>query len=370
VKLRFALALVLVAGCPGSREEAPRAPAPVEVALAKPARRDVAREIALPVELSAWQRVSVVAKVTGYLSEVKVDRGSRVQEADVLATISVPELEDEKEKRLAEVRVAESEVASARAERELQRILYDRAQALLPERAVTQQDVDVACARFATAAAVTSNALARADAARKSLATTETWIGYATVRAPFAGVVIQRAVHTGSFASATDRTLLFDVADDATLRAVIDVPEADALRVVPGKTRARVAIAERGAPLEAVVSRSAQALDTRTRTLRVEADLENHEHRLFPGMFGQSQLVLEVHEKALAVPAGAVARGPQGAAVFAVRSGKLVRIPVETGLEDGKVVEVVKGLDESEPVAAQAKGLADGAAAVAKGDAR
>src|SRR5262249_30760592 len=152
-------------------------------------------------------------------------------------------------------RITEAEVASARADHALQKLLFERARALVVDRAVTQQDVDVAWARLETAAAVTSHALARVDAARGSVAATETWLAYAIVHAPFDGVVVERAVHTGSFVSASERTLLFDVAEVATMRAVIDVPEVDALRVVPGKTRVRVTFAEVGAPLDAVVSR-------------------------------------------------------------------------------------------------------------------
>jgi RND family efflux transporter MFP subunit len=371
MKARIAVAgfLVALVGCPGQDQSARPAVSPKEVAMVRPARRDIARELALPVELWAWQSVAIYAKVTGYISAIEVDRGSRVKEGDVLARVSVPELEDERAKRLAEVRVADSEVSSARADHELQKLLYERVYALVADRAVTQQDVDVAFARLSTAAAVTSLALAKAEAARKNLAATDTWIGYTTVRAPFTGVVTERTVHVGALVAANERTLLFNVAEDATMRAVIDVPEVSSLEVVPG-TRVRVEIAELGKPLASTVARSAQALDPRTRTLRVEADLENREHRLFPGMFGQAVFVFEVHEKALVVPAGAVARTQQGVAVFTLKDRKLRRTPVETGFDDGKFVEVLKGLGETEPVAAEAKGLADGTAAVAKGDAR
>src|SRR5581483_770516 len=79
--LRRALAALLLApllaACPAAQEPpAPAAPPPLEVAVAKPETRDVAREIVLPVELWAWQRVTIVAKVTGYLGAVAVDRGS------------------------------------------------------------------------------------------------------------------------------------------------------------------------------------------------------------------------------------------------------------------------------------------------------
>ena len=351
---------VALAGCPESAS-GPAPPAPIEVKGVSPVRTDLAREITLPVELWAWQRVSIVAKVNGYVSNVPVDRGSVAAEGALLARISAPELEDEKRNRAALVNVAQADVASARANEDLQSVTARRYAALVADHAVSVQEVDEARARAAAATAVTAQAEAKLAAAREILASTETWLAYTTIAAPFSGVVTDRWVHPGAFVSAAERTPLFEVVDASTLRAVIDVPELEAGHVRAGKTVVRLVFAGRPAR-KGVVSRCSAALDARTRTLRIEVDVPNGGGELFPGMFGQAVLVLEVHEKALAVPSAAVARAGAEPFVFVIADGKARRKTVRVGLDDGKLAEVQDGLEPVDVVAAQALGLNDGAA--------
>jgi RND family efflux transporter MFP subunit len=362
------LASLVLAGCPASDGGGPAPARPVEVEALAPARRDVAREIALPVELWAWQRVSIVAKVTGYVAQVPVDRGSVAKEGDLLGTIYAPELEDALRKGSAEVKVAEADVTSARATLELESVTARRFASLLADRAVSVQEADEARARELVAQAAVAQAEARLASAREALATTQTWLGYTKVTAPFHGTVNDRWVHPGAFVSAAERTPLFELADASTIRAVIDVPEGDVPSVHTGETRVRVSLpALRGRPCEGVVSRSAAALDAKTRTLRIEVDLENDRGELDPGMFGQASLVLEVHKDALVVPATAIVRGSGEPSVFVVVDAgdgtghKAVRRSVRLGLEDGKVAEVLTGLEPTDQVVARGLGLVDGA---------
>ncbi|MBI3723873.1 efflux RND transporter periplasmic adaptor subunit [bacterium] len=349
-------------GGPGGEAAAQRSPPPpVETAVVKPAKHDVAREVVLPVELWAWQQVSVVAKVTGYVETVPVDRGSVVKAGDLLATVSVPELEDEKRKRAADVRVAEADVASATAEHELQVLTIQRMDKLVADNAVSVQEYDVAKAREVVSKSAIAHAEARAAAARESLRSTETWIAYATIAAPFAGVLTDRWVHPGALVSSVERTPLFHVVDIATIRAVVDVPEAEAPRVQADRTSVRVSIPEIAGVFSGTVSRSATALDPKTRTLRVEVDLKNPDRQLLPRMYGQATLVLELHKDVLTVPSTAVARSGNETVVFVVQDGKARKVPVKIGLDDGKLAEVQSGPGAEDAVAAQARGLSDGA---------
>jgi RND family efflux transporter MFP subunit len=358
------LALLLLAGCSGGSEKGREEPkkAPIDVDLVRPERRDIAREVTLPVELYPWQWVSLVAKVNGYVEKVLVDRGSRLAEGDLLATIRVPELEDEVRRQAAELKVAEAEVASTEADKKVQQLVADRAKALVPDRAMTQQDADIAEARAQVAAAAVERAKARVAAAQEALANSRTWLAYTEVRAPFAGTVTERDVHPGAFVSASERTLLFRIVDSSLIRATIDVPEADAPAVRAGETAVRVRLRELGGdPIASMITRTADALDPQTRTLRVEADLGNRGGRLVPRMYGDAVLTLERHGNALVVPQGAVVTSGRESAVLAVKDGRAKRVPVRTGLDDGKFIEILEGLDPAEPVVAQARGIADGA---------
>ncbi|HZU95126.1 MAG TPA: efflux RND transporter periplasmic adaptor subunit, partial [Planctomycetota bacterium] len=198
----------------------------------------------------------------------------------------------------------------------------------------------------------------------ESLASTDTWLAYATIAAPFSGTVTERLVHPGALVSAAERTPLFEVVDRSTLRGVVDVPEADAPHVRVGKTSVRVVIPEVGAR-PGVVSRAAAALDPKTRTLRIEVDLPN-DGALLPGMYGHATLVLERHEAALVLPRAAVI----GGAVFVVADGKVAKRVVTVGLDDGKSVEILGGIEADVAVASRAVGLQDGAAVTATEEAR
>jgi RND family efflux transporter MFP subunit len=364
----LALVLAAIAGC--AREDGRRKAgeeAPTEVAVVAPARRDVAREIPVPVEVFPWFETDIVAKVTGYVVTVSADRGSTVSEGDLLATIFVPELEAERRQREQDVKVAQADVASAEAEREVQRLIAGRTSALVLERAATQQEADIQTAKLDVVVASVARAKARVAAAEQALETTRIWLSYALVRAPFAGEVTLRAISPGSLVWANERTLLFHLIDRAVVRATIDVPEASALEVVPGETRVRMRFEELPGEFEGVVARSADALDPKTRTLRVEVDLPNAEAegRFVPRMYGDAMVVLALHRGALIVPEEAIVRAGDRAGVLVIREGRAKRIEVTLGIETREIAEVVSDLDPLEPVIARARGIREGAAVVA-----
>jgi RND family efflux transporter MFP subunit len=361
-----ALAIALtttLSACSGANEGGAEkaAAGPAAVVVTRPARRDVAREVTLPVDFHPWEEIDVVTKVTGYVDDIRVDRGSVVARGDLLATIYAPEYDDERRKRAADVGMVEAAVASREADAGLQRVVAERARALVPGNAGTQQDADIATAREAVAVSAVAQMQAELVSARASLRVAETWVAYTTLRAPFAGVISRRLVHPGALVSASERTVLFHLVDASTIRADVDVPEAEAPLVVPGSTAALVSVAEAGLPRPAVVSRSETAVDRATRTMRVEIDIENRDGRLLPGMFGTARLTLELHPGALTVPSGAVSRAGEAPAVFVVADGRAKRCPVQVGLDNGRVAEIVSGLAEEASVIAQAAGIVDGA---------
>jgi membrane fusion protein, multidrug efflux system len=333
----------------------------IEVELATAVRRDVARKIQLPVQLFPWQHTDVVAKVTGYIRSVGVDRGSHVKLGDVLATVWDPELSVELSHEQAEVAAAEKELVALTAKRDLHQVIAARYTALIPDRAATQTQADIENANYAVTVAEVEKAKATITALKERVRTTETLLGYTTVRAPFDGIVTERFVHEGTFVELGKGTLLFHMVQLNVLRATIDVPEASSPSVDAG-TQVAVQFSELGSewtPL--TVTRSAQELDVKTRTLRVEADLVNPTGRFQPGMYGQSVVTLEQRKDRVTVPAGAVLR-EGGDSVLVIQNGLATRLPVETGLIDEGSVEIRSGLDANRSVISPVRGIPEGAA--------
>jgi multidrug efflux pump subunit AcrA (membrane-fusion protein) len=117
----------------------------------------------------------------------------------------------------------------------------------------------------------------------------------------------------------------------------------------------------RGQTVAAKVTRTSWALEPRTRTLRVEIDIDNPGGTLRPGLYAHVTVVAEEHTDVLTVPATAVVREQDKSYCVAVVGGKAVRKPVQVGLSDGTWTEIVSSLDGSEMVVkAYASSLADG----------
>src|ERR1041385_2478611 len=89
------------------------ATAPPIVPVVKTARRDLASDLVLTAEFEPFQQIDVMAKVAGYVGSIKVDIGDRVREGQLLATLEIPEMEDDLTKAGAAIDQADAEIATA-----------------------------------------------------------------------------------------------------------------------------------------------------------------------------------------------------------------------------------------------------------------
>jgi HlyD family secretion protein len=303
----------------------------------------------------AYEQADLYARIPGFVKKWTADIGDRVKKGEVLAELDVPELAAELQQKKAQVVQAEVGVEQARqavqvteaaarkaqtyideANADLQRARavleraradYQRAvqlaeqggidRATLDERRRHVQEAEAgvqqAAARIETAkAGVAEGAVLRGKAqvdvqaaeaavkvAQADMQRVSALLEFAQVRAPFDGVVINRLVNTGDFVSPTPGQKMepmFTVMRIDMVRVVVEVPEANALTVVPG-ARALVRFpALEGRKIAGTVTRTAVALDPRTATLRVEIHLPNPENRLRPGMVANVELQLPAEE--------------------------------------------------------------------------
>lgn len=318
----FAVALPQSCSRSGSAPAAGSAPAlpTLELPTCSASPGTIWRWISLPAVATPWQEVTLQAKVSGYLAKIQVDRGDRVKAGDVLAEIAVPELRADLLKWEAEVELAEQD---------FQRINNAMKQA---SDLVTKQTVDAA--------------RAKRDIAKAGLENTRAKVAYAVFTAPFDGVVTDRFVDTGAFVA--DGAKLLTVVDDGTLRIRIGVPEAETSFVRKGLPLTLTADSLAGKSFEASLSRTAGALDARTRTLPVEADLKNATQALMPGMFMMARLGLEKHEQAKVIPVDALLTEKTKTSVFKLVEGRAKKTPVKTGFNDGVNVEILEGVEEKD----------------------
>jgi HlyD family secretion protein len=403
--LFVAIAALLVAGCqrtdvsPGASQQPAGTP---KVAVVKPDQRKIKHSVDQPGYVRADQESPMAAKIAGYVSKVNVDIGDRVTEGQVLAEISVPELDEEVKQKQAVARqieaageqaektvltakaqvevadalVREAEAGVARAEASWQRWSSEaeRMTSLAKKNVVDEQGRDETIHQAKAAAAWREETTAKVVSAK---AAQRRWVAelakaeidvkaeqkrlkaaeadyervkamqqYESIRAPFPAVVTRRQVDPGYLLQLGKPEYLFVVADIRKVRVAIDVPEIDSGSVKLGDPVTIQIQALGNQPIsgsDIKVTRTSHALDPQARTLRVEIDLDNKDGKYFPGAYAYVRIHIDL-APVRAVPAKALSKAGETMACFFLQDGKAVRTKVKAGRSDGEWTEVVTWL--------------------------
>lgn len=285
----------------------------LELPAAQPTTGVIYRWVAFPATLAPFQQVQLCARVAGYVKTVGADRGDAVKQGQLLAQIEVPEIEADLVKLKSEQEAADIELKRLK-----------EAQARSPD-LVLPQTVDNANARF--------------QAAKASVDRCLTLLEFAQIRAPFTGSITNRLVDPGAHVSA-GTGVLFHLSDGTKLRCQIAVTELETPLALVGKPVKLAMDAFPGRVFEAVLSRVSRALDPHTRTMLVEADVDNPGGEILPGMSGMARIGVERHDGAVLVPGAAVVMEKTSAFVFKHVEGKAVKTAVKIGFNDGSQCEV------------------------------
>jgi RND family efflux transporter MFP subunit len=302
---------------------------------------------------------------------IGVDIGTHVTQNAVLATLEVPEIQDDVTKAKAGVAAAEANVTTAKAAVQraeaganIANLSFQRIQdvASRDKGLVPRQEIDVAQARQLEAAAQLASAKSSLKAAEQSQAQAEseysraqTMMQYATIRAPFTGVVTKRYANTGSMiqagiSSQTQAMPVVRLAQNNVLRLVLPVPVSAVADIRNGQT-VDVEVASTGRTLHGKIARYADAVQTATRTMDTEVDVANPDGSLVPGMYAQVHLHLANRPAALSVPLDAVdGLGTSVQQAYAVRDGVVHLVQVKVGLQTPSRVEILSGLHAGDKV--------------------
>jgi RND family efflux transporter MFP subunit len=371
--LLAALALSLFTSCSrtdgGGQKVAAVAPdAPLPVPVAKVGRLDLANDLVLTAEFEPFQQVDLMAKVSGYVRSISVDIGDRVHAGQVLATLEIPEMEDDLRRAAASIDQAQAEIVTAadelhRAEaaHEMAHLSYSRIADVLKREPglVPQQEVDeahsrdlVAEAQVSTAKSNLKTAEQHARVSRADQGRVETLHKYLTITAPFEGVVTKRYANIGAMIQAGTSSQAMPVvqlSQNNLLRLILPVPESSVGRVRVGET-VDVRVPSLGRTFPGQVARLAEKVQPSTRTMDTEVDVQNPSLTLIPGMYAEVKLHIAESRAALAIPLDAVDRSTSSARAYLVASGVIRIVPVTLGLETDQSVEILSGLKEGDTV--------------------
>jgi len=363
------LAIPLACGSPeassAARTTAP--PVAVRVQVARAERREVTRSIRLPASVEAFEQTRLYAKVAGYLATISVDIGDHVQRDQLLAVLDIPEMRQELAVAQAQLAERRAQLGKAEAEATLQKTLAERAGALRERNAVTQTDFDKVHGKHAIAQAALQLAAAQVKSAEANLARLQSLAEYSRIKAPFDGIVTERFVDRGALIQAAtgsaNVTPIVTVARVDRVRTFVDIPEREVPFISSTNTATLAPSAFADQTFAGHVTRFAGALNPATRTMRTEVDFDNPEGRLYPGMYGNLTLALEIHPEALTLPSAAVTTQKDGKSfVYVVTDGTAHQKSVRVGVDDGVRAEILRGLDGSEECVVTGSGsIADGA---------
>lgn len=303
---------------------ADKAPEAVPVEVAKVARHAIAASYSGTAPLEARADSQVVAKTSGVALAVLAEEGQHVRAGQVLVRL---------DSARAQLQAAQSSAQMRKLEANYARSLQLSKQQLISANDIDQIKYDLENARAA-------NRLANLE------------LSYADVKAPISGVIAQRSIKAGNFVQIN--TPIFRIVDIDKLEATLNVPERELATLKAGLPVQLRVDALPGKTFRGTVDRVSPVVDAGSGTFRVICAFDNG-GVLQPGMFGRLQIDYDQRADALAIPRNALLDDESQPAVFTVRDGKAVRVPLVLGYVEGQWVEVRGGLKLGEPVVTAGK---------------
>jgi RND family efflux transporter MFP subunit len=289
--------------------------------------------LVLPGNVQALNSAPIYARTSGYVSKWLVDIGAPVKAGQLLAVIDAPEVEQQ-------LQAAQADLQTAKANENLSSTTATRWAALLKQDAVSMQESDEKTGDLAAKRAVT-------NAANANVGRLRALIGFTRIEAPFAGVVTSRSTQIGQLVTAGSAAAqpLFTVSDVSRMRIYVRVPQAYSAEVRPG-LHATLSLPEYpDRKFDAVLTRTADAVDQQSGTVLVELQAANGDGALKPGAYAQVTFPLSGASGSVEVPASAILYRSDGTLAAVVDGTGHVRLhPIKIGRDSGDTLEITAGL--------------------------
>lgn len=376
---------LLAAGCSTAAETAPdasKAAEPVAVATSAVESRSIDRYLRVTGSIVADAQAEVSAETAGRVIETPVERGSRVGQGALLVRISPSETSaqlQEAEANAAQIeaklglvagqpfdRTRVPDVMNAKASLDLADAEFKRMQTLVEQKVISQSEFDqrrtqleAARQSYQTAQNAAEQSYRSLDAARARVVLARKAVADTAVKAPIAGLVVERLVSVGDYVTRGQRVATVVRVDP--LRVVLTVPEQHVSLIKVGQ-QVRLAVdAYPGEEFAATIRFISPALRTDQRALTVEAVASNPDGRLKPGLFATALVRQPDAAPALLVPDAAVETVAGTSRVYVVKDNRVEERIVTLGEKVDAKVEIRTGISKGETVASAPKGrLADG----------
>jgi membrane fusion protein, multidrug efflux system len=298
-----------------------------KVRVAKAKKAPEVKPVVLVGEAFPYANVTLYAKISGYLQEIRVDKGDQVKADQIVAVLDSPELN--------------KQYAAALADARNKRADAERFQYLLKSGSISIQNAE--------------NAETTAKIAEDNAAALKAQKDYEVMRAPFDGIITARYADPGALVQAATSA-------QTTALPVVALSQTDRLRVYvypDQKTASSVQLGDKAEisdatrpeiKVSATVSRTTGELDPKTRTLLVEIDLDNREGKILAGSFVQVTLFIHI-PATIEIPAvGLVMRGDKSFVGTLDAQNKATFREVTVYESDGTTVRLLSGISDGDQV--------------------
>jgi RND family efflux transporter MFP subunit len=307
---------------------------PVAIIHAK--NSDAHEEIILPGNVKAWHDATIFARTNGYVIKWMKDIGSHVKAGDLLAEISAPEV-------TAQLHQTEADLKTALANYALAKSTAKRWSTLLKSDSVSKQETDEKISDAKAKAAIVVSTKANRDRLLDL-------VKYQQVIAPFDGIIMSRTTDVGHLINSGSGTVpLFRLVQPSRLRIYIKVPEYYSTSIKPGLI-ANLYFKEHPEKVyRATLLDTAKAIDSKTRTLEVQFEMDNTDESLLSGSYTEAHLMLAASTSTITLPVNTLIFRANGLQVASVNSeNKVILKPITISRDFGDYVELRSGIKPGE----------------------
>ena len=372
-------------GAPNNNAAA-TAPAAIEVSTTAAVLRQLARYFEATGSLAANEQSDVMPSTTGKVVALGVDMGSYVRRGQMVVRLDPNDLRLRFEQAQAQLDQAKAtlrqneakiglrpgqkfspenvpEVASVRAELDLAEKNAQRSDKLMESGDISRAAYDIQRARrdqlreqYNAAIhqaqqnyAAVANAKGAVDAAQSQVSLAKRNLEYAIVIAPISGVVSERTANLGEYVSPQQKVAT--IVNLNPVRVRIDIPEQAIPRVRVGESVSIRVSAYPDRNFAGHIARISPSVSAQSRTLAVEAEVQNPNGELKPGQFATVRILLPQSGPAVLVPQRALRQVSGATYVFVIKNGRAEQRLVQTGQSEGDLVEINSGIAADEIVA-------------------
>jgi HlyD family secretion protein len=377
-------ALFVLGGCSSAEKEKE----PVVSVQATPAQKaPISQVITAEAVVFPLQQATIAPKITSTIKEFFVQRGSRVHKDQLLVRLENADLSAAAEASKGDfdnadatyvmtvnaglpqqLQKAELDAAAAKAAFDAQQKVYDSRKELFQQGAIPRRDLDSAEVALAQARSQNEQAqkqvadlhrLGKEQGLKAALGTKESAEGhyraaaaqlsYSLIHSPIDGVVTDRPLYVGDLATANQPILT--IMNTSRIIAKAHIPQSESAMLKVGNA-AELKVPGLDEPVKGSVSLVSPALDPGSTTIEVWVEARKPNPALKPGMTVEISMVARTAKDALVVPANAVFKNSEGAdyVLLAGSDEKAHQKPVQVGIRNAELAEVVSGISAGDPV--------------------